>query len=41
MDFVLFIIFLMTIAYTVYCIATNDMTPEERDEMLDSDEMWP
>jgi len=41
MDFALFVIFLMTIAFAVYGIATNDMTPEERDKMLNDDEMWP
>ena len=41
MDFALFVIFLMIIAFAVYGIATNDMTPEERDKMLNDDEMWP
>lgn len=29
------------IIYTIYCIMTNDMTDEERDEMLNDEEMWP
>lgn len=41
MDFVLLVIFLMTIAFAVYGIVNNDMTPEERDKMLNDDEMWP
>lgn len=34
-----FIVFI--IGLTVYGIVTNKNTPEERDEMLNSDEMWP
>jgi len=41
MGFVLLAIFLMTITFAVYGIVTNDMTPEERDKMLNDDEMWP
>jgi len=40
-DFVMLVIISMTIALAVYCIVTNDMTPEERDEMLNDEEMWP
>ena len=37
----LFILVVSIICVLVYGILTNEMTPEERDEMLNSDEMFP
>lgn len=37
----LFAFMVFIIGLTVYGIVTNKNTPEERDEMLNSDEMWP
>lgn len=37
----LFIFMVFIIAVTVYGILTNKNTPEERDKMLNSDEMFP
>lgn len=34
-------IFFLVIVITVYGIMTNPMTDEERDEMLNDEEMWP
>lgn len=35
----IFIVFIISL--TVYGVLTNKTTPEERDEMLNSKEMWP
>jgi hypothetical protein len=37
----LLIIVLLIIGLTIYGIRTNRMTPEERDEMLRDEEMFP
>jgi hypothetical protein len=37
----LLILVVFIICVTVYGILTNKVTPEERDEMLKSDEMFP
>jgi uncharacterized protein with PQ loop repeat len=37
----LFILVVSIICVLVYGILTNETTPEERDEMLNSDEMFP
>jgi len=37
----LFLLIDAVIAVTVWMIFTNKMTKQERDEMLDDDEMWP
>lgn len=37
----LFAFMVFIIGLTVYGIVTNKNTPEERDEMLNSDEMFP
>jgi hypothetical protein len=37
----LLILVVFIICITVYGIRTNKVTPEERDEMLKSDEMFP
>jgi hypothetical protein len=40
-DNYLFLFLLAIIGLTVWGIATNKNTPEERDEMLNSEEMFP
>ena len=37
----LLVFMVFIISLLVYGILTNDMTSEERDEMLNSDETWP
>ena len=37
----LLIIVLLIIGLTIYGIRTNRMTPEERDEMLNDEDMFP
>ncbi len=37
----LFIFMLALFSITAYGIFTNKMTPEEQEEMLNSEEMWP
>ena len=39
---ILLFAFIMSIfGLTLYCLYTNDVTEEERDEMLNDEEMWP
>lgn len=37
----LFVTITVILVATFYLIATNKITPEERDEMLQDKEMWP
>lgn len=40
-DNYLFILIILLISATVYGIVTNKVTAEERDQMLDSEDMFP
>jgi len=40
-DVVLLVLMLMVIGVSLTMIATSNITPEERDEMLRDEEMWP
>lgn len=40
-DALLSLVVLVTVGATFWLLATNQTTPEERDEMLRDEEMWP
>lgn len=40
-NLVLFILIVSLLAMTLFLIAVSTLTPEERDEMLNDEEMWP
>ena len=40
-DKLLSLVVLVTVGATVWLLATNQVTPEERDAMLRDEEMWP
>ena len=40
-DQLLALVILLVVAATVWLLATNKTTPEERDAMLRDEEMWP
>lgn len=41
MDQLLAVIILLVVGITTWLLATNTITPEERDAMLRDEEMWP
>ena len=41
MDTALFLIIICTLVMTAVFITTDKTTPEERDEMLKDEDMWP